>query len=96
MEKDKLLAQLIERKKEFNIKRLSLEKEYKRYETLYLAYGLFEKCLNTPDKIPLSRINQEIASRKEWLEEDDKILLREVYGVLKNELDIIIGDVLGG
>ena len=95
MERDKLLAQLIEVKDEYNVKRLELEKDYKRNESMYLAYGLFEKCLNDPVKIPLNRINKEIANRKEWLEENDLILLRGIFNLIKQDLDAALGDVLG-
>src|SRR3990167_8195770 len=95
MERDKMIAQLIERRDEYNVKRLELEKEYKRNESMYLAYGLFEKCLNDPVKIPLSRINKEIADRKEWLEENDLILLRGIFGLVKADLDVVLADVLG-
>ena len=95
MEKEQLVSQLIERRDEYNKKRLELEKDYKRNETMYLAYGLFEKCINEPHKVVLSKVNKEIANRKHWLEEHDLILLRGVFNLIKNDLDVAMGEVLG-
>ena len=72
------------------------DKETERYDAFYTCYGLFGDCLEFPHKTRLEHVNTFIVSIKQYLKPNDLGELRELYKTLAKDLDVIMGNELGG